>query len=260
MRIATNSEQQAGAATVRPSKPASVDVWMLPITPLAVEENCLERQLDPGELLRANRFRKVEDRVRYVVAHVGLRWILSRIYGIDLEQQRFVRGPSGKPRLAPLPGRPDIRFNLSHSGSLVLIAASSDVEVGVDVELKDTAIDFGVLQVFCSDRELSRLALLPHRVRMDALYRLWTLKEALAKAQGSGLRRPLEQISVDFSLDRPTTAAHLSGDSQEWFAKELAVPSRYAAAVAFSGGPLTVRQFSASFSRGELDVADVRSL
>jgi 4'-phosphopantetheinyl transferase len=60
-----------------------------------------------------------------------LRAVLARYLGEDPQAIRIEAAPSGKPRLA---GRPErLRFNLSHSGALVLVGVAS-VEVGVDVQ------------------------------------------------------------------------------------------------------------------------------
>jgi len=60
-----------------------------------------------------------------------LRTVLSRYLGEDPEAIRLAAAEGGKPCLAERPER--LRFNLSHSGDLVLVGVAA-VEIGVDVE------------------------------------------------------------------------------------------------------------------------------
>jgi 4'-phosphopantetheinyl transferase len=57
--------------------------------------------------------------------------VLARYLGEDPHAIRIEAPPGGKPRLAERPER--LRFNLSHSGALVLVGVAS-VEIGVDVQ------------------------------------------------------------------------------------------------------------------------------
>lgn len=256
MRIDTEPGQQAIASQPDAATNTLVRVWALPVGAAAVAKNGLEAKLAPDELLHANRFRKPDDRTRYIVAHAGLRSILSSAYGIDATQQQFGRGPYGKPALVPLSGEPAIRFNLSHSGAFVLVAASTDAEVGVDIEWKSRAVDLDILDAFCSASELDSLAKQSEQQRSEALYRLWTMKEALAKAHGTGLLRSLKEISIDVSASQAIHMFRFSDSSAPWFVQELRVDAGYAAAVACYGAPMAIRAHFAEFRNGELAVAE----
>jgi len=99
--------------------------------------------------------------------------VLAVYLGEEPELIRPAEGERGKPRLAEAPER--LRFNLSHSGELALVAVSGEVEVGVDVE-----------------------RLRPKRGA--AFYRRWAAYEAHVKCLGIGLLRarhtPLEPVAV----------------------------------------------------------------
>ena len=92
------------------------------------------------------------------------------------------RGEWGKPCLAE---RPDVHFNLSHSGDLVLCAVSHG-EVGCDVQRMD-GWNPGLAERFFSPEETAWLFSLPEGERCAGFYRLWTLKESFVKATGLGL-------------------------------------------------------------------------
>jgi 4'-phosphopantetheinyl transferase len=232
--------------------PGRIEVWTLPVSPAVLQDHSLPKLLSSEENLRINRFHKPEDRARYIVAHVGLRSILDQYFAIHKESQTFDRTRAGKPFLVKARGNDPIYFSLAHSGALVLIAVSRDMEIGVDVEAMDPTIDLSDATAFCTPVEISWLSRLQVSQRISALYRIWTIKEALAKAQGVGLRISLVEISVDLSApDRPEVR-HAIFPSRPWFVEELKAPLGYASAIAGLTNQAMVRQLDASFHDGEL--------
>ena len=88
---------------------------------------------------------------------------------------------SGKPRLDP---PHPLRFNLSHSGDVALLAVATEREVGVDVEeVKPRARR----RRGASSRAPSARRSRRRTTRELALHRHWVAKEAFAKASGRGL-------------------------------------------------------------------------
>lgn len=96
---------------------------------------------------------------------------------------------NGKPVLA---ARPDIHFNLSHSGTLA-VCAVSDSPVGVDVEEPDERA-FEIADRCFRPEELAWLNDAPDYGR--AFLRLWTRKESFLKRSGDGLSVSLLSFSV----------------------------------------------------------------
>jgi 4'-phosphopantetheinyl transferase len=89
--------------------------------------------LDHDELQRVNSFRFARDRGRYVVAHVNLRRILGAYLGRPPEGLRFRTNRFGKPELAD-EDPSSLRFSLSHSHSIAVLALGLEHPIGVDVE------------------------------------------------------------------------------------------------------------------------------
>jgi phosphopantetheinyl transferase len=149
---------------------------------LAAVGDELEDLLCAEELARAARIVRERERVLWARARGVLRALLGRYLGRDPRTLEFVLGPHGKPALLPgglEPGPdaaaagaaraagPDLRFNLSHSGTLALYAVTVGREVGVDIE--------------CA------------RERYTAEFlRAWVAREAAVKCRGSGLAVPRE--------------------------------------------------------------------
>lgn len=124
--------------------------------------------LPAAEAERAAAILPARSRRRWAASRWALRGVLARYLGEEPTAIELREGEHGKPRLALPDG--GLRFNLSHSGDLALVAVSATLEVGVDVE---------------------RIG-----ARPAAFYAEWTRSEAVAKCHGSGLGAPLPDAPV----------------------------------------------------------------
>jgi 4'-phosphopantetheinyl transferase len=132
--------------------------------------------LSEAEWERARRFVFKRDRDRFIAAHAALREVLSSQCGIPASMLEFAVGPFGKPGLVDQNG---LRFNLSHSESLALIAVCDDAEVGADLELLRPMPDAEALaETYFTPAERRALADLPAEARERAFLCCWTRKEA----------------------------------------------------------------------------------
>src|SRR5712691_5961986 len=128
---------EAGQAWKRgPAAPAiwqnEVHVWRAPLdTPWSWT---MDEALSLDDRTRADRFRFESDRRRFCVARASLRLILSRYLKTKPGRLQFETGEFGKPFFANEKLSGGLRFNLSHSHQLALIAITREREVGVDLE------------------------------------------------------------------------------------------------------------------------------
>lgn len=160
---------------------------------LAGSQQCLERcagWLDEVERHRAARFVREDTRQRYVLAHGGLRAVLSRYLGVTPDAVSLDRSATGKPSLTrERRDRSSITFNLSHAHGRALIAVAQAQEVGVDLECIRSELEVVKLSkryFTCSEHTAIMQA--PEEQRAMRFFRYWVAKEALLKAQGIGLR------------------------------------------------------------------------
>jgi 4'-phosphopantetheinyl transferase len=156
-------------------------------------QQCLERcagWLDEVERHRAARFVHEDTRQRYVLAHGGLRAVLSRYLGVTPDAVSLDRSATGKPSLTrELRDRPSITFNLSHAHNRALIAVAQTQEVGVDLECVRSEIEVAKLSKrYFTHSEHTAIMQAPEEQRAMRFFRYWVAKEALLKAQGIGLR------------------------------------------------------------------------
>ncbi len=154
--------------------------------------------LSEEERVRAHRFVFAEDRAAYAVAHALLRCQLASLAGTDPRALEFRANAHGKPELVgPWLGAPC--FSLTHTRSHVACALALK-PLGVDLERSDRVPDWAILQLL-EPNERHYLEGLPEDFRVKAFFRIWTLKEAVLKALGTGLATPLDCFAL--SLDPP---------------------------------------------------------
>ena len=95
----------------------------------------------------------------------------------------------GKPYF---PGHPELQFNISHSGEL-LVCALDSAPVGVDVQ-QERPVRASLISRVCDGEQREWL-----RRRGDspgAFALLWSLKESRCKQSGEGLRLPVSGLRV----------------------------------------------------------------
>jgi len=210
---------------VPPLSPATGDVhvWRVDLDRSAPALLARGATLSPQEQARVDRFHFMVDRRRWVAAHLALRLILAKYTDTAPERLCFAHGPQGKPTIAGAGG--DWHFNLSHSRALALIAVTRLGPIGVDVEWRrpETPI-LEIARRVCAPGELATLCALPPAQRVEAFYTCWTRKEALIKAEGSGMMAPLHRFEVSLDPDHPPRVLQVHGDREAaagWQVRDL---------------------------------------
>jgi phosphopantetheine--protein transferase-like protein len=151
------------------------------------------------ELERASRFDHESDRRRSLLSAAVLRLALSRHAAVLPAEWRIQRTPAGRPLVATPEGK-HLGISLAHSKSLVAIAVGNGVEVGIDAE-SEVPVAPDLTQIArraLAPSEWAEYEALPHIRRWERFLVLWTLKEALLKARGTGLE--VDPRCVEFSL------------------------------------------------------------
>jgi 4'-phosphopantetheinyl transferase len=191
-----------------PTAPAllsgEVHLWRAPLSDLALVRECTA-VLSLMERDRADRFAFERDRREHIISHGATRMVLARYSGIAAEDLEFESGNNGKPRLVQR--FTDLRFNLSHTEDLALIAVTRGREVGVDIERVDESIAFEeIAEHYFDPRELWNVRVAPAAEKVVRFFEVWTQKEARLKATGQGLTdldRPGNDITLDVRGFRP---------------------------------------------------------
>ena len=158
--------------------------------------------LNPEEYSQQKRFYFEKHRHQYLITRTMLRTVLS-FYAKEIapEDWQFTKNDYGKPSIRNSSVTLPIRFNISHTEGLVVLAITLDHEVGVDVEhLLRSGKTVEIADNYFSPIEVNYLRELPPEKQRDRFFDFWTLKEAYIKACGMGLSIPLNQFSFSFSV------------------------------------------------------------
>jgi 4'-phosphopantetheinyl transferase len=192
----------------------------------------LQTTLSAEELSRASEFKFAKDRNHYIGAHGVLRHVLAGYAKCTAASLCFARGPQGKPELAT--NDRNVRFNLSHSHGLAVIAVSYSREVGVDVELfRPEFAGQNVAERHFSPSEIRELQNLPEELKTEGFFCCWTRKEAYVKARGPGLQIPL--ASFDVSLTPNAIVSLRSEDESRWSIRSFKPNPTYVGAIVAEG-------------------------
>jgi 4'-phosphopantetheinyl transferase len=154
----------------------------------------LRELLAPEELERAAQFKLSVPRSQFLVTRAFLRLALGRYLPIGARELQFRTTRYGKPELSQFP---DLRFNLSHSGNVAVLAITRCRQVGIDVEqIRDEVNPMELASRFFSRQEVKWLQAQPDSERLSSFFACWTAKEAYVKARGQGLSMPLNSFGV----------------------------------------------------------------
>jgi len=185
---------------------------------------------------RADRFRFESDRRKFCVARASMRLILGRYLKTKAGRLQITTGDYGKPYFADERASRGLRFNLSHSHQIALIAITRVREVGVDIEyMRPNFVTDEVAGHFFSAAEAQELRSLPFELKTQSFFNCWTRKEAYIKARGEGLYCPLDQFDVSVTPGAPAMLLNSRMDEKEvsrWSFQDLLAGPDYAATLA----------------------------
>lgn len=203
VNIAVLGVSPASAAVLRPA----VHVWRAELDAPGWPG---PEALPATERKRAEQMLRPEAASRWVAARWALRHVLARRLGEEPAAIELALGPHGKPQLAVDPDR--LRFNLSHSAGLALIAVCAGREVGVDCERVEAGRDcLALAERALSAADVGAVREAPAAERPAVFHRLWVRHEARLKCRGLGLgqgnQEAAEPIAVNDAEIDPGYAA-----------------------------------------------------
>ncbi len=142
----------------------------------------------PVTVIKATvQYKNTSDQLRHLAGEILSRTAIKRHTG-TWPGDPFLSSEHGKPYMQHHP----VYFNVSHSGDYVALAISEN-NVGVDIE-KLRHNKMRVARRFFSEKEIKRLQVSDNPDR--DFTRLWSLKEAYLKYNGSGLTESLNTFTV----------------------------------------------------------------
>jgi 4'-phosphopantetheinyl transferase len=219
-----------------PSRPSSfqlasdeVHSWCASLDAPPETSARLYATLTPDERTRSARFRFERDQQRFIVARGVLRDLLGRYLQTQPSHLRFAYNAFGKPDLSPEFGH-RLKFNLSHSAGLALIAIATASNVGVDLEYIRAQSEYAdIARRFFSTAEADYLIALPSHRYAEAFFSCWTSVPLTTHPMGT----PVD-LYVASKDDVPAT---------RWSLYTLRPAPGYAGALAIDGTGWRLRQW-----------------
>jgi len=236
--------------------PHEVHIWCASLDAPPETSARLYATLSSDERKRRARFRFKRDQQRFVAAHGVLRDVLGRYLQTPPGRISYVYNAFGKPDLSPeFGGR--LKFNLSHSAGLALIAIAADSKVGADIEYIRAQSDYAeIARRFFAAAEVDQLTALPDHLYAEAFIGCWTKKEAYLKACGDGLAIPLNGFTVPLTTDpaHGPVDVHVASNgivpAKRWSFYTLQPAPGYIGALAIEGGRWRLSQWQWGMRQG----------
>lgn len=144
--------------------------------------------LDEMEQRKMGRFTRQQDRDTFLTSTITRKFLCGRYLNQAPLEVNFEKNEHQKPFLAE---NQNLHFNISHSGDWVVFLFASSA-CGVDIERIKPDFDFeGMMPSVFHPHEIDWIN--GQNDRNRAFFKLWTIKESLLKAQGTGLVNDLNQ-------------------------------------------------------------------
>ena len=219
------------ASCVTPVRVASLFnaiLWSCSLAPQRGNAGLID-WLSSDERARMRRFGNDALRARYLIGRASLRWVLAQTIGGTPQAVMIERGPRGRPQLGAAAA---IDFNVSHTADVALIGVSREGRIGVDIERADRVIQSSRLaRRVLTDRERAALPATDDAIRRRIL-RLWTCKEALAKATGDAMSAPFGRLDIETEPALRLVDGPPPYHPRDFVLFAAAVPEEYLATVA----------------------------
>jgi len=200
--------------------------------------------LSDDELARWERYRFPRDRDRFLWSRLLLRTTLSEYFDVAPQDWRFTTTTHGKPEVSQPAAARDLRFNLSHTAGIAILAVAWQRDIGVDVEHRSREVTPRLVEFALSPAEQAHWETAAAERRAELFLSYWTLKEAYLKARGVGLSVPLRSFAFHVpDDDAPATLASseyapsfTAGTRWQFFRTRLASQYHLAVATSSSSG------------------------
>jgi 4'-phosphopantetheinyl transferase len=226
-------------------------VWRASSTAPAASLPALWRILDGDERRRALRLPRGEARDTFITTRGTLRRVLAVYHRQPPADVPFRYGPLGKPTIAD-PRTDWLRFSVSHTVRLVVVAVAAGREVGVDIELpRPVRRPRRIARRIFATSTQQLLSTLDGAERVRAFHAAWTLREAYVKAIGAGVFHPGDPLPLVWPPAAPPHRREEVGSTRCWTVSALEPAPGYIGTVVVEGEAARIHQFDATPLQGE---------
>ncbi|QHI35389.1 4'-phosphopantetheinyl transferase sfp [Kordia antarctica] len=166
---------------------------------------------------RILKYRRWEDAQLSLLGRLLLQHGLKTINQVHIEEL-LEYSAYGKPRLKDQ----KIKFNISHSGNIVICVLTDTSEVGIDIEKMHT-VNIEDFKTQMTANEWQGIETTTNKT--EAFFKYWTQKEAVVKANGKGFSIALNSFEIK------EDQVDINGEN--FFLKEITLDTAYKCYIAF---------------------------
>ena len=189
-------------------------IWFVDLDSITYDYRQAFNQLPLKDKERLQAIQTENKREISIKRHVILLQILSYYLNKDISEINLEYNEYGKPYLELT----EIKFNISNSYNFLLVGITMGNELGVDIEKFRSNVEFDKLvERYFTKNEKDFFTTLSETKKEVFFFDLWTMKEAILKATGLGMRLPLN--SFEFPLEENDELVHITYGSidKEYF-------------------------------------------
>lgn len=243
--------------------PENIHIWRASLEVSLEVLDFLWKCLSTDEQCHANTFVVEKPKRNFIISRGILRLLLS-YYGeiayskkssvnikpkgyysistkIDPAKIIFHSNEYGKPFIVYPKKLAFLKFNISHSNNLALLAFTPKHQIGIDLEWIQPDFDYAAIATqFFSSQEKQALFSLPKSAQLKAFFNLWVRKEAFLKAIGKGLSVPLDSFSANLSNQKETF--EIDYNKQPYWVSPLCPAQDYTAALVTTRSPYKIQK------------------
>ncbi len=175
----------------------SIHVWWSNLDqPQNIVDNC-HSFLSSEEKNRINKYNTQLLKNRQVMSKAILKKLLSLYLEKNVKEINFIYNNYGKPYIACDKVANSVKFNISHSENVGIFAFTLNDDLGVDIEKVKEYIEIdGIKEICFTNFEKEWYDNLNNEFKLEAFYKIWTIKEAFIKAIGEGFSYPTINLEL----------------------------------------------------------------
>lgn len=181
--------------------PNQIHIWFINLNDFKDKIQYLKPFLSNDEILKASKFKFKKDKDCSIITRSVLRLLSNKYLNLKAKNITFKYGKFGKPNYK---FKTDLKFNVSHSGNMAVVAFVLNNDIGVDI-----------VDHYFSESEIQTLNKFSIQDQVKGFYRCWTRKESFIKAKAKGLSFPLDSFSVSIDSDEKTELLETKWDKTE---------------------------------------------
>lgn len=166
------------------------EIWLA--TDTAAHDPAID--LSDHETSRINRLKAPQAAARFERSRRFIRAWLAHALNCPAHEVRIELSDLGAP--LPFAGTDKPNPSWSRSEGWTGLGLSRHPAFGLDIERPRPLDHRAMLETICGEGELAALSTLPETEIADLFWRIWTAKEAILKALGTGFQTPADQLEL----------------------------------------------------------------